>query len=339
MSDASNATIFGPDGLIRPGVPLHQECPADTAAEIGPGTSAPSKTLSASLSMLSDLQCAASDLANFIRAARAVEVDQDFVAACIEGDEAWSKGPNLVANHHNLVIIDYLYNLFTSVERASDSCGEVGIGGFDSIRAKLWEILRRWGWQDFLTSGGPPCGRDDPAAVLSPGELAEMIRALTGLQASLITLTVNSLTCAMPKADPDGRGDASEAPAATGPSKADTLGSTGPSGPDPAGGRSGGAASPLSPDRPARSGMDSVEGISLHAHPSMPQSIRLDQAAAMAHMTKRALENYKRRGMPKPTRQGRGGRFSLYSWPEMRVWLERTFDLRLPEHFPDPGLS
>jgi hypothetical protein len=61
--------------------------------------------------------------------------------------------------------------------------------------------------------------------------------------------------------------------------------------------------------------------------------ITLNQAAALVHRSKRALENYKRRGMPKPRVRGGGGKPSLWAYPEMRSWLTKKFDIPLPERF------
>jgi len=64
------------------------------------------------------------------------------------------------------------------------------------------------------------------------------------------------------------------------------------------------------------------------------QLVTLDQAAAVAHRSKRCLEDYKSKGMPAPRVKGRRGQMALYSWGEMRPWLTATFGVRLPEDFP-----
>jgi hypothetical protein len=61
--------------------------------------------------------------------------------------------------------------------------------------------------------------------------------------------------------------------------------------------------------------------------------ITLNQAAGLVHRSKRALEEYKGRGMPKPRVRGGGGKPSLWAYAEMRSWLTKTFDIPLPERF------
>jgi hypothetical protein len=66
----------------------------------------------------------------------------------------------------------------------------------------------------------------------------------------------------------------------------------------------------------------------------LPQDlVTLDQIAAMARRCKRTLERY-RRQLPAPRVRGRRGQPHLWDWTEVRPWLEETFGLRLPEHFP-----
>jgi hypothetical protein len=66
----------------------------------------------------------------------------------------------------------------------------------------------------------------------------------------------------------------------------------------------------------------------------LPQDlVTLDQIAAMARRCKRTLERY-RRQLPAPKFRGRRGQPHLWDWTEVRPWLEETFGLRLPEHFP-----
>jgi hypothetical protein len=68
--------------------------------------------------------------------------------------------------------------------------------------------------------------------------------------------------------------------------------------------------------------------------PALPQElVTLDQMAAMVHRSKRSLERY-RGQLPAPRFRGRRGQTHLWDWPEVRPWLEETFGLRLPEHFP-----
>jgi hypothetical protein len=57
------------------------------------------------------------------------------------------------------------------------------------------------------------------------------------------------------------------------------------------------------------------------------------QAAALVHRSKRALENYKGQGLPKPRVRGRGGKPSLWAYTEIRPWLIETFDIPLPERY------
>jgi hypothetical protein len=79
--------------------------------------------------------------------------------------------------------------------------------------------------------------------------------------------------------------------------------------------------------------------LSPAAFPSTPHDdqeclVTLAQAAAMVHRSKRALEEYKIRGMPKARVRGGGGKPSLWAYSEIRPWLMNTFDIPLPERFP-----
>jgi hypothetical protein len=66
------------------------------------------------------------------------------------------------------------------------------------------------------------------------------------------------------------------------------------------------------------------------------QLVTLDQIGAMVHRCKRSMERYRGR-LPAPRVRGRRGSPHLWSWPEVRPWLEEAFSVRLPERFP--GLS
>src|SRR5262245_33456048 len=79
---------------------------------------------------------------------------------------------------------------------------------------------------------------------------------------------------------------------------------------------------------------ESMTGVPASALPE--QLVTLDQIAAMVHRSKRSLERYSRR-MPRPRVRGRRGQPHLWSWPEVRPWLEETFGLPLPERFPRAG--
>jgi hypothetical protein len=70
--------------------------------------------------------------------------------------------------------------------------------------------------------------------------------------------------------------------------------------------------------------------------PPPGQHVTLDQIGAMVHRSKRSLEHY-RKQMPPPRVRGRRGQAHLWDWAEVRPWLEATFGVPLPEHFP--GLS
>jgi len=67
----------------------------------------------------------------------------------------------------------------------------------------------------------------------------------------------------------------------------------------------------------------------------LPDLVRLDQAAAAAHTSKRTLERCKTEGtLPDPIREGGGGKPALYDWKIMRPWLTENFGIILPEKFP-----
>ncbi len=67
--------------------------------------------------------------------------------------------------------------------------------------------------------------------------------------------------------------------------------------------------------------------------PPSEQLVTLDQIGAMVHRSKRSMERY-RGQMPAPRVRGRRGQPHLWAWSEVRPWLEATFGLQLPEHFP-----
>lgn len=66
------------------------------------------------------------------------------------------------------------------------------------------------------------------------------------------------------------------------------------------------------------------------------QLVTLDQCAAMVGVRKRSLARHRAK-MPPPVVPGRRGRAALYSWDEVRPWLEREYGRRLPERFPGPA--
>jgi len=69
------------------------------------------------------------------------------------------------------------------------------------------------------------------------------------------------------------------------------------------------------------------------AGPPTEQLVTLDQMAAIVRLRKRSLERH-RKEMPPPAVKGGGGRPALWSWPDVRPWLEGEFGMRLPETFP-----
>lgn len=63
--------------------------------------------------------------------------------------------------------------------------------------------------------------------------------------------------------------------------------------------------------------------------------ITLQQAAAMVSRSKKTLERRKTDSkFPTPRVAGGGGKPDEYAWSEMRLYLEREFDRKMPEHFP-----
>jgi hypothetical protein len=66
--------------------------------------------------------------------------------------------------------------------------------------------------------------------------------------------------------------------------------------------------------------------------------VTLQQAAALVRRSKRTLEKYKEK-MPLPRVEGGGGKPAEWAWSEIRPWLEKAFDRKLPERFPADVLS
>jgi len=63
------------------------------------------------------------------------------------------------------------------------------------------------------------------------------------------------------------------------------------------------------------------------------QLVTLDQIGAMVHRSKRSMERYLGQ-MPAPHVRGRRGQPHMWSWPEVRPWLETAFGFPLPVCFP-----
>jgi hypothetical protein len=78
-----------------------------------------------------------------------------------------------------------------------------------------------------------------------------------------------------------------------------------------------------------------VRRIAADASAGVLDLVTLDQAAAMAHSSKRTLERYKEKGeLPAPAVPRGGGRADLYDWKVMGPWLESTFSIKQPAVFP-----
>jgi hypothetical protein len=74
--------------------------------------------------------------------------------------------------------------------------------------------------------------------------------------------------------------------------------------------------------------------VTPEAPAELPDLVRLDQAAAAVHVSKRTLERCKTQGtLPEPTVEGGGGRPALYDWKIMRPWLTKKFGVILPERY------
>jgi hypothetical protein len=63
----------------------------------------------------------------------------------------------------------------------------------------------------------------------------------------------------------------------------------------------------------------------------LPEIVNLDQAAALVNKTTNGLRHYRNKGMPKPHIRGTKGQPNQYLWSEMRPWLEKQFNRRIPE--------
>jgi hypothetical protein len=95
-----------------------------------------------------------------------------------------------------------------------------------------------------------------------------------------------------------------------------------------------------SPPEPETVG-EVIEPERAHAGAAVDASewLDLNSIAARVHLTKRGMENYQRRKedhLPYPDRPGGGGRQDLWLWSTIRPWLERNFNMHLPEHFHNP---
>jgi hypothetical protein len=63
----------------------------------------------------------------------------------------------------------------------------------------------------------------------------------------------------------------------------------------------------------------------------LPQYVTRDQAAALVNLTSDGLRHYRKKGMPEPAIRGTKGRRNEYLWSEMRPWLEKTFNRKIPD--------
>ena len=67
----------------------------------------------------------------------------------------------------------------------------------------------------------------------------------------------------------------------------------------------------------------------------IPVLVTLRQVAPLVGLSKATLRHYKD-SMPPPIGSWENGKTYRWDWKELRPWLEETFDIRLPERFPDP---
>jgi hypothetical protein len=68
----------------------------------------------------------------------------------------------------------------------------------------------------------------------------------------------------------------------------------------------------------------------------VPDYVTLDQIALIVRKSKRTLENLKAKGMPKPVNKAKrgSGKADEWVWSEIRPWLEKEFNRKLPEKYP-----
>jgi hypothetical protein len=80
----------------------------------------------------------------------------------------------------------------------------------------------------------------------------------------------------------------------------------------------------------------SVNGESTsNSAPASSDLVTLNQAAALAHQSKRTLERCKAKGtLPEAAVKGGDGRADLWDWRTFRPWLEKKFGRKLPHTFP-----
>jgi hypothetical protein len=71
--------------------------------------------------------------------------------------------------------------------------------------------------------------------------------------------------------------------------------------------------------------------------PLIEDMIDLDQAAALVNRRKRTLQRYisdQKKHFPLPAVQGSGGKKSEWRYAELKIWLEKEFDRKLPDRPP-----
>lgn len=95
----------------------------------------------------------------------------------------------------------------------------------------------------------------------------------------------------------------------------------------------------LDGDAPQPQGAASAGGVGEPQDPAAGEHhdylVTLQQAAAMVSRSKKTLERRKTDSkFPTPRVAGGGGKPDEYAWSEMRLYLEREFDRKMPEHFP-----
>jgi hypothetical protein len=67
------------------------------------------------------------------------------------------------------------------------------------------------------------------------------------------------------------------------------------------------------------------------AQDELPEYLTLDQCGALVNRSARSMERYKKKGMPRPAVLGGGGKPHEYRVDEMRPWLEKIFNRRIPD--------
>ncbi len=88
---------------------------------------------------------------------------------------------------------------------------------------------------------------------------------------------------------------------------------------------------PTAPEDVSKESKPATMQAKPEAPAELPDLVTLGQAAALVNRQPSGLRHYRNRGMPRPFIKGTKGKPNEYLVSEMRPWLEKTFNRRIPD--------